>query len=303
MTLAPILFALLSIAFPKEGVKFGYFDKIYVIGAVDRGIKEVFLNGKSVSVYRTGAWAGMVDVQPGRNEITVTSGLETVKRSFIIDAPAGTNAQKVVAKKYEKLVYAADEAQSVPTNKPPSKITIFIDAGHGGEDTGAISPHSFPEKQVNLLVAREVKKNLDLMGYNVVLTRTNDTFIALYDRPKEAHSMKADAFVSIHHNAPAHNHDAANVRYASVYAWNDIGTALGEGIRKSFEAAVSGELEVRGVFFANFAVTRSPQVPSCLVEIDFITSPAGEAASWNVERRRKVGVAIAQGIDNWCKGK
>lgn len=303
MIFTSILFAMLSIAFPREGVKFQHFDKIYVIGAVDRGVKEVFLNGKSVSVYRTGAWAGMVDVKPGLNEITVTSKDESVKRRFYVAKPPSTNDLKVVQKKYEKLPYASDEPQDIPTNKPPSDITIFIDSGHGGHDSGAISPHSYPEKQVNLLVAKEIKKKLDSLGYNVILTRTNDVFIALQDRPLAAHETKADAFISIHHNAPAHNHDAANTRYASVYAWNDIGKVLGESIRSSFEEAVKDEISVRGVFTANFKVMRSPQVPSCLVEIDFITHPAGEAASWNVDRRRKVGAAIAKGIDNWCKGK
>ncbi|MBO5642956.1 MAG: N-acetylmuramoyl-L-alanine amidase [Kiritimatiellae bacterium] len=303
MIFTSILFALLSIAFPREGVKFQHLDKIYVIGAVDRGVKEVYLNGKSVSVYRIGAWAGMVDVQPGLNEITVTSKLEKVSRSFYVANPPSTNGQKVVQKKYEKLPYASDEPQVVPTNKTPASITIYLDAGHGGHDSGAVSPHSYPEKQVNLFVAKEIKKSLDSLGYNVILTRTNDVFIALQDRPKMAHETKADAFISIHHNAPAHNHNAATTRYASVYAWNDIGKVLGEAIRTSFEEAVKDEISVRGVFSANFKVMRSPQVPSCLVEIDFVTHPAGEAASWNVDRRRKVGAAIARGIDNWCKGQ
>jgi N-acetylmuramoyl-L-alanine amidase len=54
---------------------------------------------------------------------------------------------------------------------------------------------------------------------------------------------------------------------------------------------------------ANFAVTRNPEIPSCLVEADFVTSPEGEEAIWNAERRSIMAEAIASGIDDWCKGK
>jgi N-acetylmuramoyl-L-alanine amidase len=54
-----------------------------------------------------------------------------------------------------------------------------------------------------------------------------------------------------------------------------------------------------GVQKANYAVTRNPEIPSCLVEVDFITSPEGEEASWNPERRRRIAHAVASGIDDW----
>jgi N-acetylmuramoyl-L-alanine amidase len=53
---------------------------------------------------------------------------------------------------------------------------------------------------------------------------------------------------------------------------------------------------------ANFAVTRNPEIPSCLVEADFVSSPEGEEAIWNAERRARMAKAIAAGIDDWCKG-
>ena len=57
-----------------------------------------------------------------------------------------------------------------------------------------------------------------------------------------------------------------------------------------------------GVSRANYAVTRNPEIPSCLIEVDFITSPEGEEASWNPVRRRRVAAAIADGIDDWAAG-
>lgn len=297
----PFLLAFLSVAFPGEGARLGHVKRVYVIGAVDKGVTNILVNGTSFPVYRTGSWAAMASVAEGDNEITVSSGSETLVRRFRI-LPKRAPAEKASKREYKKHPYASDEPQGVPTAKKPSEITVFLDPGHGGPDSGALSPRSFPEKQVNLLVAREVRSELTRMGYNVLMTRDDDIFIPLQERPRKAHEIKADAFVSIHHNAPAHDGDAASVRYLSVFAWNDIGKALASSIEKSLAAALAGELPSKGVMHANFTVTRSTQVPSCLLEVDFVTSPQGEAACWNVEHRRKVGKAVAAGIDKWCRG-
>ena len=50
---------------------------------------------------------------------------------------------------------------------------------------------------------------------------------------------------------------------------------------------------------ANFAVTRNPEIPSCLVEADFITHPAGEEAAWDAARRARLAEAIARGFADW----
>jgi N-acetylmuramoyl-L-alanine amidase len=53
----------------------------------------------------------------------------------------------------------------------------------------------------------------------------------------------------------------------------------------------------------NLAVTRNPEIPSCLVEADFVTTPEGEIDCWSRERRAKVAAAIADGLDDWRRGK
>ena len=181
-------------------------------------------------------------------------------------------------------------------------MTIAIDPGHGGpKDRGAISPHGWCEKDVNLLLAEDVRDALEKLGYNVVMTRRNDRPLDLMTRPAAAHAAKMDAFVSIHHNAPPANGDAAAVRYGAVYCWNALGERLARPIADRMDEACRAEMPSRGVLHANFAVTRSPELPSCLVEADFITNPAGEAAAWNPQRRRRLAAAIAAGIDDWRK--
>lgn len=79
--------------------------------------------------------------------------------------------------------------------------TIVIDAGHGGDDVGAIGPNKRYEKVVNLKVAQYLENILKQRGYKVYLTRTNDKFIKVIDRTVLANKKNADLFISIHTNS------------------------------------------------------------------------------------------------------
>ena len=288
------LFAAVSIAFPPEGAELPYLKRCYVMGAADGGEEVVRLRGCEVAVGKTGAWATVVDVKPGTNVVEVGG----VRRFFTI-APIAPIAPK---KTYTKLEYAADSAKPHPTGKKPAEITVVIDAGHGGHDTGAMSPHGLPEKDANLRLAKEVRDELRKRGYKIVMTREDDTFVELYDRPKVAPVANADLFVSIHHNAPGYASNPFAIRSQSVYAWNALGERLAKAINGRM-ATADPTLKNDGVLHANFAVTRNPEIPSCLIEADFITHPDGECAAWDFSRRPVIAAAIADGIADWVAGK
>ena len=296
---AALFIAAVTIAFPREGQRFGPLDKCYLIGATDGGETNLVAAGKNVSVYRTGAWGVLVDVVPGTN--TVLAG--GVARTFFVQPRPNTSggAKAAPEKKYEKLPYAGDVPKAHPAGRLPSETTIVLDPGHGGSDTGAISPHGRFEKEANLLLAEEVRAELVARGYRVVMTRTDDSFPALYDRPKVAHSNDAAAFVSIHHNAPPHDKDPIKCRYHCVYAWNPLGERLAKAINRRMAVSFGKSLADNGVMHANFAVTRNPEIPSCLIETDFVSSPAGEESIWNPDQRKRTAAAIAEGIADWCK--
>ena len=78
-------------------------------------------------------------------------------------------------------------------------LIIAIDAGHGGEDPGAIGMHGTREKDVTLAIARELERSVDAEpGMRAVLTRDGDYFVPLRDRMRRARAQQADLFVSIH---------------------------------------------------------------------------------------------------------
>lgn len=300
MTVLPLLLAVLSVAFPRGGAKLPAVTRSYLIGATDSAATSVTVNAKEVPVYRTGAFCTMVDVVPGSNTVTVCDGRgETLSVDFTVEKPpkpSAGEAKPAKAKPYEKLPYTADRAKEPPKGRPPSEITVVLDAGHGGSDSGALSPHGLGEKDANLRMAKAVAKELRGLGYRVVMTREDDATVGLYDRPKVAHRENADAFVSIHHNAPGCDKDPRSVRYHAVYAWNEIGTRLATAVNRRMAAAFGPSLRSNGVIRANFAVTRNPEIPSCLIEVDFLTTPEGEADVWNRERRARIAEAIALGI-------
>ena len=295
------LLAAVTIAFPREGDRCPAVSRCYVIGATDGGETNLVVQGRDVPVYRTGAWGTLVDVVPGTNVIEVAG----TRRTFVVanppppPSPTAAPPTNTSPRVYSKLSYAGDVAKAHPYGRKPSEITVVVDPGHGGANLGAVSPHGWPEKDVNLRLSKAVERALLNRGYRVVMTRSDDSFPALYDRPKVAHKENADVFISIHHNAPAYDKNPTKLRYQAVYAWNEIGDRLAKAIVLRLAAARS-DVESRGVLRANFAVTRNPEIPSCLVETDFITSPEGEEASWDPARISATAAAIADGVTDWA---
>ncbi|MFA6281685.1 MAG: N-acetylmuramoyl-L-alanine amidase [Candidatus Omnitrophota bacterium] len=79
--------------------------------------------------------------------------------------------------------------------------TIVIDPGHGGKDPGAISCRGYPEKDLNLKIAKYLKDELEQRGFTVFLTRTKDVYLTLQERVNLAKCRNADIFISIHGNS------------------------------------------------------------------------------------------------------
>lgn len=297
MPLAALVLAAVTIAFPPEGQKLPALSRVYLIGAMDGGESRLEVGGRVVPVASSGAWAAVVDVVPGTNVLDVGG----CRRTLVVAVPNGQPAEGG-NKVYPKLAYAGDVAKPHPSGTRPEELTVILDPGHGGVESGATSPHALPEKDANLRLAKAVRGELMKRGFRVVMTREDDSTVALYDRPKVAHRERADAFVSIHHNAPGYATDPAQTRYQAVYAWNPLGERLAHAIERRMSAAVP-TLPSKGVLHANFAVTRNPEIPSCLVEADFVTSPEGEMDIWDPARRAVQAAAIADGIADWMQGR
>ena len=97
-------------------------------------------------------------------------------------------------------------------------IVVAIDAGHGGKDPGAVSSNNVLEKDITLLIAKELERTLrDTEGYQAVLIRDDDSTVSLNDRYQNSRRYGADAFVSIH----ADGFRLSSVKGASVFIWSE----------------------------------------------------------------------------------
>ena len=122
-------------------------------------------------------------------------------------------------------LFDPNQRRAQPRQPPPGKdrdVIVAIDAGHGGDDPGAIGPRRILEKQVVLQIARRVQKKLNAVtGFDGVLIRSGDYYLAHRQRTQLARDKRADLFVSIHADA----FKQASVRGASVYTLSDRGAS------------------------------------------------------------------------------
>ena len=119
-------------------------------------------------------------------------------------------------------------------------IIVAIDAGHGGKDPGAVSSNNVLEKDITLLIAKELQRTLrDTEGYQAVLIRSDDSTVSLNDTYQNARKYGADAFISIH----ADGFRLASVKGASVFIWSDessssVARNLSDKERKRIQAQI-----------------------------------------------------------------
>jgi len=133
----------------------------------------------------------------------------------------------IPAKDADRLKRAVNDSRQLSATAAPVALTradrrvVVIDPGHGGHDPGAIR-HGVREKDVNLKIARLLKKLLAAKDFSVTMTRTTDRFIELEERAAIANRLQADYFISIHANSePSGNISGVEVYYCDSSARYD----------------------------------------------------------------------------------
>lgn len=147
----------------------------------------------------------VIRIRSGMNGKTLRLVLDLKKavrpRSFELK-PNQKYGQRLVLDLYEKESLEQAAKTSKTEIKAGRDIIVAIDAGHGGEDPGAIGQGGVREKNVVLAIATALKKRLDATpGYQGKLTRKGDYYVSLRQRTKSARKFNADLFVSIHADA------------------------------------------------------------------------------------------------------
>jgi len=193
--------------------------------------------------------------------------------------------------------------------KPEIIKTICLDPGHGGRDTGNRVTWHY-EKIYTLALAAELRDQLRRAGFNVILTRTKDTYVELPDRPALANRRGADLFISLHFNATPTGKD--EVEGPQTYCITPVGAsstdAQGEGANFGPTVANRDEDEIqkslvenlkandRGVRRARYWVLRDTRMPAILIEGGYMTNPYESRKIYSAAYRRQMAQAIVKGI-------
>ena len=170
---------------------------------------------------------------------------------------------------------------------------VFLDAGHGGKDPGALG-NGLQEKDIALSVTLKVGNILANHGVTVGYSRTTDVFLELADRATRANNFGANVFVSVHCNAFSDTSAKGVETYS--YPGSTTGANLSKAIQNNIIA--SGAYTVnRGTKTADFAVLRLTNMPAALVELAFITN--AQDADILRNRQNDLAVAVSKGILNY----
>lgn len=175
------------------------------------------------------------------------------------------------------------------------EISVCLDAGHGGDDCGAINGERL-EKDDNLRLTLLVRDKLQEQGVKVYLTRSDDTYLTLQERCDIANRKKCTLFVALHRNSAE---SGSGVEMWVKNTPNDTEWALAENMLNALSQV--GISKARGVKSGyaknadgNYYVNAHTDMPSCLAEIGFITSDTdNELFDKNIEAYAE---AIAEGI-------
>ena len=148
---------------------------------------------------------------------------------------------------------------------------IVIDAGHGDEDPGS-SISNVDEKDLNLQIALKLKSALEEEGYEVMMTRSDDTYLTLTERAEFANEVEADLFISIHQNSYI---DDSTVSGIEVY-YNESTKTESDEVLAQFiqtELVETTGARDRGIrAYDELVVTRKTEMPACLVELGYMTN-------------------------------
>ncbi|MEW5867333.1 MAG: N-acetylmuramoyl-L-alanine amidase [Bacillota bacterium] len=173
------------------------------------------------------------------------------------------------------------------------KKTLVIDPGHGGADPGAIGPTGLQEKAVTLDISKLIGTMLQDAGARAVLTRTDDVSVFLPERVRIANEARADAFVSVHANAGKSEIPAGT---ETLYSTNvPMSRRLAEHVQSNLVKEIG--LADRGIRERpDLYVIRETKMPSCLVEVVFMSNLAEELLLMDEDFRKKAARGITNGI-------
>ncbi|WP_079528939.1 N-acetylmuramoyl-L-alanine amidase [Halobacillus hunanensis] len=252
------------------------------------------LNATVIGSLLPGQQVEYIDLENGWGQITYQGQLGFVSTAFLSEGAW----ERVEEEKHVEEKHARKPDESREENPDQSERQeierIILDPGHGGKDPGAIG-NSLQEKDVILEIAKLVEFKLRAKGYDVLMTRTDDTFVTLEDRVKLANTWGVDLFVSIHANGYYDSSAKGIETFYNAGSWEakDIADLVQENV-----ISETSNLS-RGVFKADYYVLRHTDMPAILVETGFVSNKKDAKLLKSKDYREQVAKGIVKGIEKY----
>ncbi|MDE3212414.1 MAG: N-acetylmuramoyl-L-alanine amidase [Bacteroidota bacterium] len=259
---------------------------------------EMQINPTRIIVYLYG-------VTSNTNWITQLSSAREIKNVWY-EQPEDDVMKVIIELKHSQdwgyhIFYEPDDKLTIRIKRRPkiltlNHLTIAIDPGHGGDNEGATGVRShIREKNYTLMIAKLVRRELLLRKAHVIMTRTKDTTLSMYERISYIQQKDPDLLVSIHLN----DADIDTVRGVSTY-YRYIGfRKLSQSILSSL--LLTGLHEYGNIGSFNFALNGPTEYPNCLVEVAFLSNRSDERKILNPRFRQLVAKRIVLGIMDFLK--
>ena len=208
-----------------------------------------------------------------------------------------------------------DELLQETTTTPSSGKVVILDAGHGGEDGGAVSESGISEADLNLQITLKVQELLEQNGTTVILTRSDENAIYSLDaktlrqkkvsdiknRVKIGNESSADIFVSIHLN---------KIPQSQYYGWqcfyknkNEDSELLAKCLQNNLNDSIQKENKRLAMKINDIYIVKNVEVPLSIVECGFLSNPQEEQELQQDEYQNRLAWGIYTGICDYFKAK
>lgn len=184
------------------------------------------------------------------------------------------------------------------------QVVIVVDPGHGGEDPGKVGINDVLEKDLNLQIAKKVKKLLEEAGIKIVMTRTNDKVPDakkedLNQRVQLINDTKPKLALCIHQNSyPDAKIKGAQVFYHTITPEAEDAASIVQEQLRTVDPTNTRQIKENDTYF----MLKNCQVPTIIVECGFLTNPEEAAKLTQEEYQDQIAQAICEGVVKWLNG-
>lgn len=258
------------------------------------------------------AFAAMIlqTVYPGQ-QFSITNNFfhSPLKRRLVMFTknknPKVNYISRLLALPLAAIVFFAFALKVTPLKSPHGysgkTITVVIDAGHGGDDYGAVSANGLKEKDIDLAIAKKIAEINSNDHIKILLSRNNDISMSVKDRVEFAKANNSDLFISIHINTADKDKGSENGFSVIIDKNNSeknklLASAIINELKKIYTTESAIGVRTQGVWVLDNNIC-----PAALIECGYLTSPADEAFITVSSNQEKIARNILDGIEKYAE--